>query len=77
MTSRATVTPDEWAEFDERGCVVLRGAIAPEALAALRGRIDEIMLGTADVDFGKLMMQLDSPDGQYGNMGEQVQLLVL
>ena len=42
-------------------------------LAALRQRIDDIMLGKATIDYQRLLMQLDSPDGQYTNAGEQSQ----
>jgi hypothetical protein len=37
----------------------------------LRNRIDEIMLGKADLDYSKLMMQLDSETGRYEDSGEQ------
>lgn len=40
-------------------------------LQALLDRIDAIMMGTADVDYSKLMMQLDSTTGRYEHIGEQ------
>lgn len=40
-------------------------------LKALQDRLDAIMLGTADVAYEKLLMQLDSKDGAYENAGEQ------
>jgi hypothetical protein len=40
-------------------------------LRQLQDRIDAIMLGEADVDYGGLMMQLDSPRGDPGDLGEQ------
>lgn len=41
------------------------------AVDKLKERIDEIMLGTAKLDYSKLMMQLDSDTGRYEDIGEQ------
>ena len=67
----ARVTEAQWKEFDERGYVVLKNAVSKDTLEKLCDHIDQIMLGKADVDYNKLMMQLDSPDGKYENTGEQ------
>lgn len=40
-------------------------------LRSLQERIDSIMLGTADVDYDQLLMQLDSSTGAYGDAGVQ------
>jgi hypothetical protein len=40
-------------------------------LRKLQDRIDLIMLGKADVDYDKLLMQLDSATGAYEDAGEQ------
>ena len=66
-----TVTQSQWDAFDKDGYVVIPSAIKPSTLTTLQTRIDSIMLGTADVPYSKLMMQLDSPDRSYANTGEQ------
>ncbi|HEY3330369.1 MAG TPA: phytanoyl-CoA dioxygenase family protein [Capsulimonadaceae bacterium] len=61
-----TLTPDQWASFDEYGYVRL-GATTPSGeLAALQERINAIMLGTASNE--RLYMQLDSTDGKYESL---------
>lgn len=65
------LTEDQWAEFEDQGVVRL-GAVAGAAqMDALRARIDAIMLGTADVDYSRMLMQLDSDSGKYEDAGEQ------
>eukprot|EP00037_Helgoeca_nana_P020026 m.197593 g.197593 ORF g.197593 m.197593 type:complete len:287 (+) comp25099_c0_seq1:70-930(+) len=67
------VTEAQWEKFDQDGYVVLEPfQVLPEgAVDKLRNRIDEIMLGKADLDYSKLMMQLDSETGRYEDSGEQ------
>jgi hypothetical protein len=45
--------------------------LSDEELAALQQRIDDIMLGRADIDYGRLLMQLDSETGKYEDAGVQ------
>ena len=66
-----TITDAQWADYGRDGFLHLGALLDAEELAALRGRIDAIMLGTADVDYSRLMMQLDSTTGKYGDAGEQ------
>eukprot|EP00040_Diaphanoeca_grandis_P020845 m.110820 g.110820 ORF g.110820 m.110820 type:complete len:291 (-) comp28072_c1_seq1:140-1012(-) len=69
------ITQEQWTFFDEEGYVILNeGQVLPtdnKKLDALRGRIDDIMLGKAKVDYDKLMMQLDSETGNYQDIGVQ------
>ena len=46
-------------EFRRRGYLRLGKLLSDEELKALRLRIDEIMLGTAPVPYGRMLMQLD------------------
>ncbi len=61
----------DWASFEAQGFLRL-GQVADNAqLAAMQQRIDEIMLGRADVDYDRMLMQLDSSDGAYESAGAQ------
>jgi phytanoyl-CoA hydroxylase len=65
------ISDAQWAEFDIEGFLRL-GQIVPDAmLRAMQQRIDEIMLGEADLDYDRMLMQLDSSDGAYESAGEQ------
>lgn len=64
------VTDAQWKEYEELGYLKL-GRIEAPFLKRLQTRIDEIMMGKADVDYDKLMMQLDSETGEYGDAGTQ------
>jgi phytanoyl-CoA hydroxylase len=64
-------SPEDWALFDEQGYLRI-GRVADESmLAAMCDRIDDIMLGRAGVDYRRMVMQLDSPDGDYETAGKQ------
>ena len=65
------LTDTEWREFEERGFVKLGRAASAEETARLQQRIDDIMLGRADVDYDRMLMQLDSGTGNYGDAGPQ------
>jgi phytanoyl-CoA hydroxylase len=63
------LTPDERETWEGQGFLRL-GQVASEAeLAALQERIDAIMLG--EVRYERMMMQLDGPTGEYGDLGPQ------
>lgn len=62
------LTDQQWQEFEEKGYLNL-GKVTD--VSALQQRIDDIMLGKADVDYSRMMMQLDSSDGKYENAGQQ------
>src|SRR5688572_33101253 len=70
-TMANTVTPQQWAHYDEHGYVVLGKLLNDEDLRALQQRIDDIMLGKASIDYDKVMMQLDGRTGDYSELGEQ------
>jgi phytanoyl-CoA hydroxylase len=61
----------QWREFEENGYVNLGKLLSDDELEALQTRIDDIMLGRAPVDYDRLLMQLDSTTGKYGDAGEQ------
>ncbi len=65
------LTDEQWAEYEEKGYLRLGKVLNADELKALQTRIDDIMLGKADLDYSKILMQLDSKDGQYENAGEQ------
>jgi len=64
------VTDQQWNEYEEKGWLKLGRLDLPQ-LQKLQDRIDAIMLGKADVDYDRLMMQLDSTTGAYEDAGEQ------
>jgi len=66
-----TITDDQWRQFEEDGYLVLGKVLSDEDLAALQKRIDEIMLGEADIDYSRILMQLDSVTGEYKDAPEQ------
>jgi hypothetical protein len=71
----SAVSLERWATFEREGYVVLRPEQAFESperdLAALQARLDEICMGTAELPYDQMMMQLDSKDGEYGSAGAQ------
>lgn len=60
------MTPEERTAWDTEGYVRLGQVASDEELAALRIRIDEIMLGKAPTE--GIWFQLDSPGGDYGTL---------
>ena len=65
------LTDDQWDSYVENGFLLLGKLLSDEDLLALQSRIDDIMLGKADIDYSKLLMQLDSTTGKYNDAGEQ------
>ena len=65
------ITDEQWAQYEESGYLRLGHVLSDENLQALQSRIDDIMMGRAALDYSKILMQLDSLDGQYENAGEQ------
>lgn len=65
------LTDEQWAQYEDKGYLRLGQVLSDEDLKALQSRIDDIMLGRADLDYSKILMQLDSLDGQYANAGAQ------
>ncbi len=68
---RRTLTDLEWQHFQEHGYVKLGILLDDAKLAELQRRIDDIMLGKADLPYDRMMMQLDSSTGKYNDAGEQ------
>ena len=64
------VTDLQWNEYEEQGWLKLGRLDLPQ-LQKLQERIDAIMLGQADIDYDRLLMQLDSATGAYEDAGEQ------
>jgi|SRR5579862_5793329 len=65
------ISDEQWASFERDGYLNLGKVLSNEDLAALQARIDDIMLGKAAIDYGQLLMQLDSATGEYKDAGEQ------
>lgn len=66
-----TLTAKQWSDYDRDGFINLGKLLSGDDLAALQERINAIMLGTAETDNSRLLMQVDSPDGKYEHAGEQ------
>ena len=66
-----SITPAEWKFYDDNGYVVLGKILNDRDLSSLQQRIDDIMLGKANIDYNRLLMQLDSKTGDYADAGEQ------
>jgi len=64
-TSADRLTDEEWAQYERDGYLVLGKLLSDADLSALQERIDAIMMGTADVPYDRLLMQLDSTTGRY------------
>ncbi|MGK0339341.1 MAG: hypothetical protein ACJAWF_003980, partial [Candidatus Azotimanducaceae bacterium] len=67
----ADISDAQWAEFDTEGFLRLGQIVPDDMLRAMQQRIDEIMLGEADLDYDRMLMQLDSSDGAYDSAGAQ------
>lgn len=53
------ITAEKWDEYLENGYLKLGRLLTNEDLAALQRRIDDIMLGRANLDYDKVLMQRD------------------
>lgn len=58
------LTFEQWQTFEEQGYLRLGEVLSAQEVTALTNRIDEIMLGTADIDYERLMMQREGGEGQ-------------
>jgi len=65
------ISDAQWRQFEQDGYLNLGKVLSDKDLADLQARIDSIMLGTAALDYDRLLMQLDSTTGQYEDAGEQ------
>jgi phytanoyl-CoA hydroxylase len=66
--SNPEISERQWAQYERDGYVRLGKVLDEEDLGALQKRIDDIMLGHADLDYARLYMQLDSTTGAYENL---------
>jgi hypothetical protein len=60
-----------WNSFQTEGFVQLGQLLSTSEVSALQQRIDDIMLGKANVDYSRMLMQLDSSTGNYSDMAPQ------
>ena len=54
--------------FEEEGYFILPQFFEKVEIADLQERINQIMLGTADVDYDQIWMQLDTDSGKYEDL---------
>jgi phytanoyl-CoA hydroxylase len=65
------ISDKQWQSYDQAGYLRLGKLLAESELSALRNRIDDIMLGNANLPYDRLLMQLDSDTGKYEDAGQQ------
>jgi len=65
------ISDKDWKFYEDNGYLRLGKVLSDAELDGLRRRIDDIMLGKADLDYNRLLMQLDSDSGKYEDAGEQ------
>ncbi len=53
------ITETQWGEYERQGYLRLGTVMEPGELERLQRRIDDIMLGRADIDYSRIMMQVD------------------
>jgi phytanoyl-CoA hydroxylase len=58
-----TLSLEQWRTFEQQGFLRLGKVLSEEKLAALTNRITDIMLGKADIDYDRLMMQREAGEG--------------
>lgn len=69
--SDESITAEQWRFYEDNGYLKLGKLLSDHDLGALQKRIDRIMLGEADLDYSRIMMQLDSESGKYEDAGAQ------
>lgn len=62
------ITDDQWWFYFQNGYLKLGRTLSDTDLTRLQQRIDAIMLGEADVEYDRMLMQLDSSTGNYGDV---------
>lgn len=65
------LTPAQWQQYHQEGYLRLGKVLSDEELQSLQQRINEIMLGTAPVDYDRMLMQVDSLTGDVADAGPQ------
>ena len=66
-----TLSDSQWAQYQQDGYLRLGRILTDAQLTALQQRIDDIMLGTASVDYDLIMMQLDRDPANNNQPGPQ------
>lgn len=69
--TKSWLTEAQWKEYEKNGYLRLGKWLDDTELKILQQEIDAIMLGKARMDYGKILMQLDSKTGNYEDAGEQ------
>jgi ectoine hydroxylase-related dioxygenase (phytanoyl-CoA dioxygenase family) len=54
------LTAEQWQAYEEQGYLRLGRVLSDTELSALQNRIDDIMLGRAELDYDQLMMQREA-----------------
>lgn len=65
------LTDTQWAQYERDGYLRLGRVVNDEELAMLQQRMDDIMLGTAPLDYNRIMMQLDRDPERENKPGPQ------
>ncbi len=65
------MTQEQWQVFERDGYVRLGKVAGAEEFSVLQQRMDDIMMGRADIDYDQLTMQLDRADGPDTQPGPQ------
>lgn len=65
------LSAEERRQFEEQGYLRLGRVVPPAQIEALGRRIDQIMLGQAQLDYDQIMMQLDRVAGEDSGPGPQ------
>ena len=60
------LTDEQWEQFQSSGYLHLGRVAGAAELDALKQRIDDVMLGAAPLDYGRMLMQLDVVEGREG-----------
>jgi phytanoyl-CoA hydroxylase len=68
-----TLTDEQWAQYKRDGYLNLGLLLEGDALTRMQTRLDDIMMGKADVDYDRMLMQLDFAATDYAKLGEQTQ----
>ena len=62
------ISDKQWQQFQEEGYLPLGRVMDDGELATLQQRIDDIMMGKAQLPYDRMMMQLDGKTSNYGEM---------
>ncbi len=65
------IDDERWHQYFRDGYLRLGAVAGDDELATMQREIDDIMMGTADVDYDRMLMQLDSDDGGYDKLPPQ------